>query len=408
MKKRFIENRLTTLFRNFPAVLLTGARQTGKTTLLKSLVSSPSVVTFDPVTDIQGARAEPDLFLQNLSTPAFLDEVQYSPEVLASLKRYIDERSGQKSLFYLSGSHNLGVLKGAAESMAGRVAIADLYALCYRELAEKEDHGILEQWLHDGADNFSREQEDTDTPAVNRLMWRGSMPGILDLGDEVLPDYFSAYLRTYIERDIRSMAGIQDIGRFGRFVRLLSALSAQEINANQLGRELGIDRTTALRWVSLCESSYQWIQIPAFSRNSVKKISGKNKGYFTDTGFLCALQGIFSPQILASHPLYGHIFETYIVMEVIKRTAAWMQRPSLHHYRTYQGTEVDLILEYNGTLFPMEIKLTAKPSAMDARGIQSLRTTFPKERIGCGLIVCSTPKAFPIQQNIWAVPWWEL
>lgn len=406
MKKRFIEQRLKKLFKAFPMVLLTGARQAGKTTLLNTLVPKGTTITFDPVTDVRGARKDPDLFLQNETPPAFLDEVQYVPGVLASLKRYVDSKPGKKSLFYLSGSQNLNVLKEASDSLAGRIAVADLYTLSYRELAGLPETGFLEDLV--SGDKRDTIEPPNGIPGTHRLMWRGFFPGTLEMPDELLADYFSSYLRTYIERDIRTMADIQDISRFGRFVRLLSALSAQEINANQLGRELDIDRTTALRWETLCEASYQWVKIPAFSRNSVKRISGKSKGYFTDTGFLCALQGILSPQVLSSHPMVGHIFETFIVMDIIKRISAWMQRPNLYHFRAYSGAEVDLILEYNGKLYPIEIKLTASPTANDTDGIKAFKESFPKESIGNGTVVCCTPQVFQLGAGIRAVPWWTL
>ncbi len=407
MLHRFIQNRLENVFKYFPCVLLTGARQVGKTTLIKELVPSESMVTFDPVEDIRGAKADPDLFLRQMPIPGFLDEVQYVPQVLASLKRFVDTSDSRKSMFYLSGSQNLNVLRGAAESMAGRVAVLDLYPLCYKELFQKQECGILEAWLQDGADNFSN-FGDGSVPALAKLLWRGGMPGILDMPDSLIPDYFTGYMRTYIERDVRTIAEISNLTLFSRFVRLLSALSAQEVNESELGRDLGIDRTTALRWKNICEATYQWVSIPPFNRNPIKKISGKSKGYFVDTGFLCQLQGIYSPEVLMSHPLYGHIFESFVVMEVIKRINAWSARPMLYHYRTYAGAEVDLILEYNGKLFPLEIKLDSHPAKKDAKGFASFKDSFPKENIAMGIVACNTPVPYKLSENVWAVPWWEL
>lgn len=406
MKKRFIAGRLQALFKYFPVVLLTGARQVGKTTLLRDFVDAKSLVTFDPYMDVRGAKADPDFFLKTLSLPGFLDEVQYAPQVLSALKRFVDENAGKKSLFYLSGSQNMSVLKNAAESMAGRVAVLDLYPLCFKELSEKNERGILEKWL-DGGEDFS-EFGDGSVPNVNRIMWRGGMPGVIDLPDDLLNDYFTSYLQTYIERDVRNLADISDLSLFTRFVRLLSALSAQEINSNELGRDLGVDRGTALRWERICEASYQWLKVPAFCRNPLKRISGKSKGYFVDTGFLCSLQGIFTPEILMSHPLYGHVFETFVVMEIVKRISAWSVRPSLYHYRTYAGSEVDLLLEYGGKIYPMEFKLTTHPTKKDAKGFTSFKETFPSEAVACGLIVCNTPRPYKVSESVWAVPWWEL
>jgi len=407
MLYRFIQNRLETLFKYFPCVLLTGARQVGKTTLIKELVAADSIVTFDPIEDIRGAKADPDLFLKQMKSPGFLDEVQYVPQVLASLKRFVDEHANDKSLFYLSGSQNLSVLRGAAESMAGRIAVLDLYPLCFKEIFQKKEHGILEALLQNNEDDFSK-FGDGSVPPLNRLMWRGGMPGLLDMPDQLISDFFTRYMRTYIERDVRSIAEISNLNLFSRFVRLLSALSAQEINSNELGRDLGIDRTTAVRWENICEASYQWIKIPSFNKNPIKRISSKSKGYFVDTGLLCYLQGIFSPEILVSHPLYGHIFETFVVMEVVKRINAWHARPNLYHYRTYSGAEVDLLMEYNGKVFPLEIKIATHPTKKDVKGIISFKETFPNENIATAIVACNTPTPYKLTDDVWAVPWWEL
>lgn len=407
MLHRFIQNRLENVFKYFPCVLLTGARQVGKTTLVKEIIPSQSMVTFDPVEDVRGAKADPDLFLQQMSVPGFLDEVQFVPQVLASLKRFVDTRGSRKSMFYLSGSQNLSVLRGVAESMAGRIAVIDLYPLCYKEMFQKSERGVLEAWLQDGSDDFSA-FGDGSVPALAKLMWRGGMPGILEMPDELIPDYFTGYMRTYIERDVRTVAEISNLTLFSRFVRLLSALSAQEVNESELGRDLGIDRTTALRWKNVCEATYQWISIPPFTRNAVKRISGKSKGYFVDTGFLCQLQGIYSPDVLMSHPLCGHVFESFVVMEIVKRINAWSARPQLYHYRTYAGAEVDLVLEYNGKLYPLEFKIATHPTKKDVKGFASFRETFPQENIAAGIVASNTPVPYKLSDDVWAVPWWEL
>lgn len=405
MIPRILDARLKSLAKAFPLVLITGARQVGKTTLVE-LQNPHTIFTFDPVQDLAGARRDPDLFLQNIATPAFLDEVQYAPEVLASLKRLVDKHRGKKGQFYLSGSQNLSVLKEVAESLAGRVVLCDLYPLCYREVTSAPFHGYLESLLHDSASRFSN--ADTPFPNTAHVLWRGGMPGLLELSDNLVPTYFDSYLRTYVERDVRVVAQVRELQEFGRFFRILAAHTAQEQNPNEIGRELGVDRKTALLWKSIAEATFQWISIPAFSRNPTKRIAGKAKGYFTDSGFLCALQSIPSPQALMGHPLIGRIFESHVVMEIIKRIQGWDTKPQLYHFRTYAGAEVDLILEYNGILYPIEIKWSTKPSRQDCLGFQSLHEAFPNERFGCGLVLCNTEIPYEISKGIWAVPWWGL
>jgi predicted AAA+ superfamily ATPase len=205
---------------------------------------------------------------------------------------------------------------------------------------------------------------------------------------------------------VRTVANIGSLQTFGSFIGLLAALSAQEINHNQIGRELGVDRKTALAWTEIAEATYQWISVPAFSRNPVKKIAGKKKGYFTDTGFICFLQKLSEPEVIGRHPLKGRLFETYICMEIIKDLQKLPMVPNLSHFRSYSGAEVDLILELNGILYPIEIKAKSNPNRRDVRGFAAFRECFPRERIHDGLLICSLERPRRLAENVVAIPWW--
>ena len=407
-RHRLIEARIAELFKYFPVVAVTGARQVGKTTMLSTMFGSTvQMITFDPVVDLGGARQDPDFFLQNLQRPAFLDEIQYAPELLNSIKRDIDRR-GEAGLYLLSGSQNLAVLKNISESLAGRVAVMQLWPMARREKEQDEMPGFLEKWLTNPEDALLHSWPEEPQQSVFREMWRGGYPGILEMPDHLLSTYWQSYIQTYIERDVRTVAAIGSLQSFGHFIGLLSALTAQEINFNELGRELGVARKTALSWTEIAEATFQWITVPAFSRNPVKKIAGKKKGYFTDTGFACYLQRISSPDAIQSHPMKGRLFETFVFMEMLKNMQKLPTVPNIYHFRSYSGAEVDLILEKDGWLYPVEIKAKSNPGKMDTRGFKAFRNCFPAEKIHKGLIVCAVPRPIAVSEESIAVPWWIL
>ncbi len=407
-KPRLLEAKIAELFRYYPVVSVLGARQVGKSTLVENLFGdSMGVVVFDPVLDIENARQDPDFFLQNHPTPVFFDEIQYAPELLGAIKRRID-RLKKKGQYILSGSQNLAVLKSISESLAGRVAVVHLLPMTRREITGEPSSNFLEQWLHGHIPELPVATAATAPPQLYPVLWRGGYPALLDLPDHLVSGYWQSYLQTYIERDVRSVAQIGSLQSFGLFIRLLAALSAQEVNHAHLGRELGVDRKTAQAWLETVQSTFLWFSVPPFSRNPVKKIAGKTKGYFADTGFICQLQKIGSADAIGGHPMQGSLFETYVVLEILKSVQAWPMPPNLYHFRSYGGAEVDLILEQDGALYPMEIKAKSNPTRNDGRGISAFRECFPSERMGPGLIICAVEKPQRLANDLFAVPWWML
>jgi len=416
-RHRLLEARLEELFQYYPVVAVLGARQVGKSTMVENLFRGRAkTVVFDPVVDVGDAREDPDFFLQNNPPPVFLDEIQFAPELLASIKRRVD-REKKNSRYIISGSQNLAVLRSISESLAGRVAVLRLYPMTRRETLGLVSPGFrgrisnpspffLEKWLANGV--FDVDSGGKEAPPAFTFIWRGCLPGIMELPDHLVSGYWESYLQTYIERDVRLVANIGALQTFGAFVGLLAAYSSQEINHSHLGRELGVDRKTALAWTEVAQATFQWLTIPAFSRNPVKKIAGKSKGYFVDTGFMCYLQRIGSPEAIGSHPLKGSLFETGIVMEIIKIIQSWPLKPNLYHFRSYAGAEVDLILEMNGRLWPIEIKAKSNPNRNDVRGINAFRKCFPAEDIGPGLIICSVEEPRRLTEDAVAIPWWIL
>lgn len=402
--RRLLEEKLLRLAKDFKAVLIVGARQVGKSTLLAHCFPNIKHITFDALTDNLGVKADPLRFLNNFKAPIILDEIQYCPELLAPLKRYIDQ-SEQKGQYFLTSSQNLSVLKGAAESMAGRIAIMQLDALTIEELAGVPQN-FLSHYLNNPFDlvkNFSGHLPLTRT--LYEMIWRGGMPGILNLDNHSVSDYFFSYVKTYIERDVRLLENIKNLSDFERFVRLTAALTAQEVNYSHLGRELGIARNTATHWLDTLKHTYQWYEIMPYHGNALKRLSKKPKGYFHDTGIVCYLQRISSPEALAAHPLLGALFENFVMMNLLKLSSAIQTPPYAYHWRTDGGAEVDLIFERDGKLFPIEIKCKAELNKHDIRGLKTFYDTYPKEHLMPGLIIYAGNECYLVDDNIIAMPW---
>lgn len=403
---RELSKQLHYLFTHFPCVILVGARQVGKSTLLTHLFPQATHVLLDPVQDIQNIRCDPDLFLNNCKLPVIFDEVQYAPELIPALKRFIDNNR-HPGQFLLAGSQQWGVLNTIIESLAGRAVIITLDGFSLAEIANtKSDHTWLYRWLENTDAFISQPIDRLNLPySLYEILWRGALPEATFLPEDVIADFHASYQRTYIERDIRLLTDVSDLTQFGRFVRLAAALTAQEINYSKLGRDIGITPQTAKRWLTTLSQTFEWFEIPAYSNNPVKRISEKPKGYFADTGQVCYSQMISSPQAVNTHPLWGAIFENAVVSELRKQSALISAPPQFYHWRLHSGAEVDIILERDGKFYPIEIKAKSKPTTADAKNIHSFRKNYPHLRIQKGLIIAPTEKIYPITENDWVLPW---
>lgn len=414
-QKRALSHRLQELATYFSVVVLSGARQVGKSTLLTHAFPDWQIVTFDPAKDVGNARQDPDLFLDAHPAPLILDEIQYAPELVPAIKRRVD-LTKKPSQYILTGSQQWAVLQTANESLAGRAVFLELEGFSLAEMANAigdEDVATSGGWLSRYLDNpeaFVR------TPAtslkrlpldktVYEILFRGALPEATVMPEPLLRSYHDSYITTYIERDVRMLSEVADRQLFGQFTQLVASLTAQEINHSQLGRELGISYKTAQNWLRILCDTFQWIEVPAYYNNAVKRIAGKSKGYFADTGLACALQRISSPLALAGHPNTGALFESAVCAEIRKQMAVMTTAPRLHHWRSYGGAEVDLLLERDGMFYPIEVKLYSRPSRKDTRGLAAFRAAHPHLRIAPGLVIAPTDSLLPLSENDWALPW---
>lgn len=403
---RLISPRLKKFFQNFACVVVTGARQVGKSTLLKTLYPDIPCIVFDPIHDIQNARADPELFLNNNPPPLILDEIQYAPELVPVIKRRIDQNKvpGQ---YFLTGSQQWGILKQITESLAGRTIIQHLEGFSLGELGDaRSETTWLQRWLEDPDVFYKTQHSRLKLPnTLYEQLWRGFLPEAQFIDLDFVPDFHLSYQSTYVEKDIRVLAAIDDIYLFGRFVRLAAAQTAQEMNYSQIGREIGITPQTAKRWFNLLMATFEWFEIPAYSNNAIKKVSLKPKGYFADTGQIAFSQMISSKNAMGSHPLWGSLFESAVVSDLRKQSLLMPTPPRFYHWRTHSGAECDLVLERDGKYYPIEIKAKSRPNRSDAKGLDAFREAHPNLNVQKGLVIAPAEESYAITADVLVIPW---
>jgi predicted AAA+ superfamily ATPase len=333
MIPRALGEKIVSLAGMFPIVSLTGPRQSGKTTLARATFPDYAYVNLENLDDRLAAEEDPLRFLRPHSgTGLIVDEVQKVPSLFSYLQGIVDE-SGEMGKYILTGSQNFLLLEKITQSLAGRVAVCNLLPLGLSELIDAD--------LLDGD--------------LNRVMFTGGYPVLFDRQIPA-PYYFPSYIQTYIERDVRGISNIGNLSTFQRFVKLCAGRAGQLLNLSSFGTELGINYKTVRSWISILEASYLVFLLQPYHNNFNKRIVKQPKLYFFDSGLLCALLDIQSPEQLDSHYLRGNIFESFIVAEHIKSRLHAGRRPNAFFWRNSTGHEVDLILEADAQLFAVEIK----------------------------------------------------
>ncbi len=332
MIPRRVGPKLRALARRFPVVTVTGPRQAGKTTLCRALFPRHLYVSLEAPDTREYATHDPRGFLAGLARGAVIDEVQRAPGLLSYLQEEVDARP-RRGRFVLTGSANLGLLAGVSQTLAGRTGLLTLLPFGHEELR-----------------GFPRAPRDLDA-----TLWSGAFPAVFDRGIPV-PDWFSAYLATYVERDVRQLLNVADLQSFQAFVRLCAGRVGQIVNLASLGSDCGITHNTARSWLSVLEASYVALRLPPWHANIGKRLIKTPKLYFVDTGLLCALLGIRAPGQLAQHPLRGAVFENWVVTEILKSRFHRALRADLYFFRSRSGLEVDVVVDSGAVLLATEIK----------------------------------------------------
>ncbi len=405
-KRRFLETKVRSAASHFKAVMLLGARQVGKSTLLHHFAPEAERFVFDSILDPLDVRKDPDFFLTLHPPPLILDEGQFAPALLSAIKRKVDE-SNATGGYFLTGSQNFTMLKHVAETLTGRIVLFHLEGMT---LHERQGLAAEPPWLCrylEDPHRFLKTKQDSipGLPPLHEIIWRGSLPAVSSLTSDLIAPFFSSYIQTYVERDLRLIDHVENLDLFGRFLSLLAALTAHEIKYNQLGRKIGVSHQTAKRWMIALSSLYQWRQVSPYFANTIKRISESPKGYMSDTGAACYLLRIFSPQALALHPSLGSLFETWVVNHIHQLFAACPAAPAVHHWRVHSGAEVDLLLEANGCFYPIEIKCSQNLSRTDLHRFKAFREAHPKLRVMPNLIIHAGDESYLMDQETLALSW---
>jgi predicted AAA+ superfamily ATPase len=380
---RKIETQLSYLAGHFPVVVVSGARQTGKTTLIKHLTGdddSITYVTLDYPRLRELAKSDPELFLQQYSTPLIIDEIQYAPELLPYIKIKIDEdrTAGQ---FFLTGSQMFRLMKDVSESLAGRVGILSLYSLSRSEILGKEETPFLP------SNTLQLKNNEIITSVFDSIL-RGSMPQMIIDPELSAEAFYGEYVQTYLERDIRDLLQIKNETKFIQFLACTAARTGQELNLADIGKDTGIDRKTAESWLSLLTTSGLVYLLHPYPGNTIKRIVKRPKLYFMDTGLACYLSLWNNPRALEQSAMAGNMFETYVISEIMKQYAnkGYDLRSRFAYYRDNNGKEIDLLILDNNKIYPVEIKKSADPGKNAIKNFSVLESI--PEKTGEGAVIC--------------------
>ena len=386
--------------KQYPVLLLTGPRQVGKTTLLQYLCGKKRrYVTLDDPRVKTLAKDDPALFMQRFPPPVMIDEVQYAPEILPYIKMAVDTER-KPGMFWLTGSQQFHVMKGVSESLAGRVGILRLLGFSRSEVCEISDRPFLPD----------PKEIDRRIEARSPLMlqeayagiWRGSFPSIA-LNAELDWDlFYSSYIQTYLQRDVRDLAHVGDEMAFLRFLRAAAARTGQLLTIADLARDADVAPNTAKNWLSILQASDIAFLLEPFHANVTKRMVKAPKLYFLDTGLICYLTEWTRPETLEAGAMSGPLLETWVVTEILKSYWHHGKRAPLYYYRDKDKKEIDLLIHQDGMLYPLECKKTASPHADMVRHFGTLeRLGIP---VGPGGIICLAKQSLPLTGRFRSIP----
>lgn len=397
--KRSLEKRVKQMAEHFPVVLVCGARQVGKTTLLKKITEEKTdiqYVTLDHPRIRELAKSDPELFLQQYAAPVIIDEIQYAPELLPFIKIKVDEQriNGQ---YYLTGSQMFNMMNNVSESLAGRVGILSMYSMSRSEIEGRDSVPFNPSTTKNLASN------DTISVIFDKIL-RGGMPQVISDPGLSLEDYYGSYMQTYIERDIRDLVNIKNEGKFTKFISCVAARTSQEVNLSDLAKDVDIDRKTAESWLSILVTSGIVVLLNPYSGNTIKRIVKRPKLYFMDTGLACYLSMWNNARALELSAMAGAMFENYVISEIYKSYSnnGIETRSRLTYYRDNNGKEIDLMIIENGKLYPVEIKMNADPGKNALKNFSVLDSL--QEEIAEGAVLCMSSSVIPLDAKNRLIP----
>jgi len=400
--QRELERKFLSMSRVFKAVMVTGARQVGKSTMLKHLATGQNriYVSMDNARDRELAQADPKLFFQTYKPPVLIDEAQKAPELFETIK-IICDNTEERGLFWLTGSQSKKLLKQAGDSLAGRVCILKLYSLSQRELlhifpAEPLDFSFA------SLKKRSRLFPENNILSVFSYIWHGGMPEMVSLDNEQASEYWNSYIDTYLMRDAVDDNGIADVVGFRKFLRACAAFSGQLLNYSDLATAADVSGVTAKEWVKVLQSMGIIFLLEPYYNNELKRLVKTPKLYFCDTGLCAFLSSWTSRDALMNGAVAGHYFENYVVGEMLRTFSYGKNQAAFSFYRDKDQREIDLLVEQDGILHPLEIKKSAAPDRRKVNVFSLLQKAG--RSVGAGGIICMTDAAYPIDQTNSFIP----
>ena len=384
--ERHAEHTVEKLSQMFGAVLVAGPRQVGKTTMLKRVARTANYITLDDPILLASATEQGGTFFKDNPPPVFVDEIQYAPNLFPQIKIILD-RDGQKGQFFLSGSQQFRMMQNVSESLAGRLGLLTLLGLSLREA---HSVGFYEPFLPT-SDYFAarrRKLAEVSYDDVWRAIHRGCMPELCANDDFDWQMFYGAYVKTYIERDVRDLTQVGDEAKFVRFMTVTAGCTGQLINLASIARDVGISQPTAERWMSILVTSNIVYLLKPYSNNILKRAIKTSKLYFLDTGLAAYLTRWNTADVLKNGAMAGAFFESFVISEILKSYYnQGILEPTLYFYRDKDMNEIDLLIEDNGMLYPLEMKKHADPDKHDAATF-ALLDKIPSVRRAPGGVIC--------------------
>ena len=399
---RHIEPVVERITKRKPVLVLTGARQVGKSTMLKEVYKDINYITMNRPLVRESAKENPSLFFDVNKPPVIVDEIQKAAELFDYIKDIVDEnkKTGQ---FYLTGSQSMNLMKNVGDSLAGRAGVIRMLGLSMRELL-----GISyrKPYLPAFGHTFERENIDVDYDKIVSHIHKGFFPELheneSDLHD--WSDFYSSYFQTYVERDIRDALNIKDESAFIKFVKAVASMTGEMLSLTSIAEICGKDVKTIKAWLSVLESGGLVYLLEPYYNNINKRMIKTPKMYFLDSGFACWLLGWNTPEQLVKGAMWGHIFESFVFAEILKSYYNdGIVKPPLYYYRDTDKNEIDLIIEDGENLYPIEIKTTSDPTRSMIKAFRLLES-IPAKKAGTGTVICLAKERLPLTGNAWMLP----
>jgi len=383
----------------FPVVFISGPRQIGKTTILQNCISEGrNYVSLDTLEERELAKNDPRRFLERYKAPLLLDEIQYAPELFPYIKNIID-REKKKGMYWIAGSQQFSLMTKGSESLAGRVGILNLHGFSQ---AEKDNMPDTVPFLPNEKILTEKEKTTRGIKGIFNHIWKGSYPALFNAPDKDWSLFYDSYIQTYIERDVKQIIKVSNELQFVNFVRVLAARTSQLLNYSNIAREIGVNETTVKSWMSILQTSGIIYLLRPYSDNLTNRVLKTPKVYFLDTGLVCYLTKWNTPEALESGAFSGAVLETYVLSEILK--SYWHNgiSPVIYFYGDKDKREIDIVLEENGKLYPLQIRQKTNPNTDDIKNFAVL-SRF-KKKVAPGGVLCLAPTHLPLGKKDHTIP----